>query len=598
MLRGMNLLQTDLSQMSASQKRNSPMKHLNRLVASVAILLSFFSSNAQDTGQKIRVSQGRTVLGTYGATGAATDSESPATVPINSLAGITFEALDATPNTVGNKLCVGVNDGNCGWYKGFWIFGDGNYQSFSDNLTQLDTPSRTIINYRYAVPGTYNPVVYLTEKYHNTKPPEEARAFLNVSSTGASGSYVETTQRLANITGRNLDVDFNHQPRVDYPMNFVLSYRKSEPASLVLFYYNSLISNNYSTWTPTGLFSFKSNEATDYQGAGFTPVVENDIAPTAVSPGGLKSGGRSGSILDALNSKFKSRLVYDVSDFPGALPDNMTELRVFPVIQTVSLDSLPENLLSELPTTRFPTFATILVGTDSVGPNDPAYGLLLKNALTLFGNLSSLRLSPNSQLYIRGIELTNMKLETSHDPNSLVVTDIVAAGGGKYKVTFRMIICNKGQGTESRPSLVFNDLTGGKYNTKPVLGDVNGATVTWSGGDAGSAWVAELNGFTITGVPENYAPSCRELFFTIETDANGVNRLYQSSPRALEVCVNFSTGSGECSKNEPLLKDAFQLDSNRDANAGIRCDGILRYLLLLILGLIVLWYLLIGRSSN
>ena len=573
------------------------MKHPNRLIAVLAILLLPFTGFTQDTGQKIRISQGLTVLGTYDVTAAPTDSESPATISIQTSAGINFEALDATPNTVGNRLCQGVTDGNCGWYKAFWILGDGNYLSFPDNITALDAPSRRVDNYRYSSAGTYQPVVYLTEKYHNTKPPEEARAILQVTDAGASGTYVELTRRLAASPARKVDVDYNHSPRVDYPMNFVLSYRKQEPVEAVLFYYNSLYNSNTANALPTDLFSFKRNEATAYQGAGFSPrVVQNLAEGVGARLGDLEDYEASGTILDGLNTKFKSRLTYKVGNLPGGLPEGMTELRVFPVLQTLPRTSMPANLLTEVPASSFPYFATLLIGTEEVTDNDPAYPQLTKDASILFGNTASLRLSPNSPFYIRGIQLLNLKMETSHDPNSLVVKEIQALGNGKFKVRFLLTICNKGQGSETSPTLVFNDLTAGKLGSKPVLGNIDGALLNWSGGSVAEPWTVELHGFVIPGVPENYEPSCRELTFFMETDAAGVDRLYQSSPRALEVCVRFSTGTGECSKNDPLIKEIPTTEKLASLDCGIGHYGLLFFVLMLVLGIITLWFLFEGRN--
>jgi len=573
------------------------MKHPNRLMAALAILFLPISSFTQDTGQKIRISQGATVLGTYNGSAAPTDSESPANVFINTSTGINFEALDATPNTVGNRLCQGVTDGNCGWYKAFWIFGDGNYLSFPDNITELDAPSRRVNNYRYSSAGAYQPVVYLTEKYHNTKPPEEARALLQVTDAGASGTYVELTRRLAASPDRKVDVDYNHSPRVDYPMNFVLSYRKQEPVEAVLFYYNSLYNSNTSNASPTDLFSFKKNEATYYQGTGFSPRVVNNLAEgIGASSGDFEDYEAPGTILDGLNAKFKSRLTYKVGGFQGVLPEGMTELRVFPVLQTLPRTSMPANLLAELPTTRLPYFATILIGTEEVTDNDPAYAQLTKNASILLGPTSSLRLSPNSPFYIRGIQLLNLKMETSHDPNSLVVKEIQALGNGKFKVRLLLTICNKGQGSETSPTLVFRDLTAGKFVSKPVLGNIDGAIPSWSGGTAAESWTVGLDGFVIPGVPENYEPSCRELTFSMETDAVGVARLYQSSPRALEVCVRFSTGAGECSMNDPLVKEIPTTEKLASLDCGTGQYGFLFFVLLLVLGIITLWFLFSGRN--
>lgn len=573
------------------------MKQLNRLAACCgAVLLLSFTAFSQDTGQKIRISQGRTLIGLYNVSGAAADGTSPAVFPVSSATPLTFESVDATPATVGNSLCSGTTNGFCGWYKAFWILGDGNYIHFPDNLTELDAPSRTVSNYRYATAGNYNPVVYLTEKYHNTKPPEEARATVNVTAAGASGTYVEMTRRFAAAPDRKIDIDFNHTPRVDYPINFVLSYRKNEPSSTVLFYYNALVSGG--TYTPTELFNYKRNEPTSYQGSGYGPVNQDALTSERTTQGG-------GSLLDLLNSKFKSRLIYSVNDFPGPFPEAMTELRVFPVFQTKNLASMPAGLLSESPAVRLPAFAAILIGNDPVSKSDPAFNRLLQNATTLFGaNLPpDLSLGANTPQYIRGIELLNEAMETSHDPNSLIVTNIRDLGNGKFRVFFELSICNKGQGVETSPSVHFNDLTSGKYGAKPVFGPLDpSVNLSWTGGTPGNAWTATLAGFQIPGVPANHDPSCRSLTFSIDTDSDGVSRLYQESPRALETCVEFSGGVGECSKNDVLKPGAFQQDGKypplseqRNDGAG-KCDWLLISLIGAII-LLILWFFLRGRLN-
>ena len=218
------------------------MKFRKTLLSLALFLTPFliFKSIAQpgETGQRMQIAQGRTVLGTFGANGVAAESGNANPVSVIDATPLTFEALDATIPSVGNRLCQGVNNGECGWYKAFWIFGDGNYMKFPDDISTLDAASRSVVGYRYFQQGSYKPVVYLTEKYHNSKPPEAARAQINIAESGASGTPIEPTVRLANLTDRKVDIDFNHNPRPGYPMNFVLSYRRSEPVTTLLFYYN------------------------------------------------------------------------------------------------------------------------------------------------------------------------------------------------------------------------------------------------------------------------------------------------------------------------------------------------------------------------
>lgn len=589
------------------------MKFRTTLCRLALLYLAFFSTNliAQpgETGQRMRISQGRTIRGTYGATGTAAETGAATPLSLTDAIPLTFEALDATIPTVGNQLCQGVNDGNCGWYKAFWLFGDGNYMKFRDDVSSLDAASRTIVGYRYFQSGLYKPAVYLTEKYHNDNPPEAARASINVSGAGASGTPIEPTVRLASSPDRKADIDYNHPPRPGYPMNFVLSYRRSDPVSTVLFYYNALNNESYSALTPTSLLKYKTSESAAYQTTAFVPQVVENLAAGPTPP--YVFGGSS--MLDVLNTKFRSRLFYNVSNPIGLYTEGVTELRVFPVLEALKMAELPGGVL---PSTTTPAcFACIQVGPDSILPSDPAYGRLLKNAIALFGQAftGSFRLDPNSQQFIRGIEFINLKMDSSHDPNALIVTDIRDLGNGKFRVQFRLMICNKGTGNETNPALTFNDLTGGHYTGQPQFVDLSGTSPVWSGG-SGMSWTANLPGFQITGVPAPYDPSCRELNFTLETDAAGVAQLYQEDPRAIEVCVKFSAGDGECNPNDMLPSNKFQKEDgtypkdgesrpgdgpspNPDPVIGMHSIGFLCVLLMAILLAILIWYFL-RRQEN
>jgi len=553
-----------------------------------------------ETGQRMRISQGRTVLGTYGVAGTAAESGISTPIPLTTATALTFESLDATTPSVGNVLCRGVNDGNCGWYKAFWIFGDGNYIKFRDDISTLDAASKTIVGYRYFQPGRYNPVVYLTEKYHNSKPPEEARSSINVSGAGASGTPIEPTVRLVARPDAKVDIDYNHTPRAGYPINFVLSYRLSEPATTALFYYNSLSNIGFGSFAPTSLLKYKATELTAYQNTAFTPQVVENLATGGVPP--FVFGGPS--LLDAMNTKFKSRLLFNTAAPIGLFTEGVTELRVFPVLETFKMANLPDGALP--PATSPACFACILVGPDSVSSSDPAHGRMLKLAQTLFGNnfTGSFRLGPNSQIYIKGIELLNLTLDASHDPNGLVVTDIRDLGTGKFRVSFRMLVCNTGSGNETNPTLTFNDITGGHYVAQPQFIDLSGTAPVWTGGTPGLSWSANLPGFQITGVPPEYEPSCRELYFTLETDAAGVARLYDESPRAVEVCVKFSAGEGACSPNDMLSSQQFQKEDGTYPGIGearpgdgpnpvptpTNSCGLLCILLILVIVGILIWY--------
>lgn len=494
--------------------------------------------SGQNTGQRIRVYQGEAIRGSFDSAGG--------TLIIQNEVPLTFQVFDSL-GTVPNQACEGELDQDCGWYKGFWLMGDGNYIKFAENLRTLDADSRIIRNYSYPQAGTYQPVVYLTEKYHNDNPPEAARVTIN--KTAGAGNFSETPIRLA-APERKVDIDFNHAPRVKYPTNFVVSYRNDDNNARVLFYYNALGRAGSASIAPVSLMRHRVSEYANYHNTGVGPVVTEDILSSATGAMPLYTG----TILDALNSKFKSFLAYNVDQVDSDITPGRTELRVFPVLESFAMTDLPGDSLPGKPM----LFAAVLIGTSPVSTDDPAYSKLVGTAKGLLGDTipDNLQLSPNSDLFIRGIEMLELNMLRSHDPNSLTVTDIRDLGNGQYRAFFRMIICNEGSAPETKISLIFNDLTGGKYGARPDITNVTAGT--WTGGSNGAPWEVPLLNFQISGVPENYKPSCKSVLFSIDTDLDGIQRLYQETPRALNVCVRFSSGAGECSENEPLPSGTYQ----------------------------------------
>ncbi len=539
---------------------------------------------AQNGGQRLQIMQGDVLVGTTDVNGGA--------INISASFPLSFKSLDAPTPTIPNAPCDGQLNQSCGWYKGFWLFGDGNYLKFSDDVAGMDANSLNIRSYDYGRNGAFKPVVYLTEKYNNDNPPEAARATLNINQATVSGTIPEPTKRLANSPEKRIDIDYNHAPRVKYPINFVLSYRSNEDATNVLFFYNGLKNgNDISAIAPASILQYQASEATAYHTTAFGPLSSDLQLGTGAFP-----PISAGSILDPLNSRYKSLLNYEVRSPISAFTQGLTELRVFPVFLTNNSNALPGGEIPNNPT----SFVAIILGTKPINDSDPNFNKLSTLARQLLGQNvpSDLRLNPNSSLFIRDIQYQEMQILRSHDPNSLTVTDIRDLGNGQYRVFFRMVVCNEGESPETNISLRFNDLTGGKYSVRPseISGvGLDGIAQVWTGGTAGNPWKVGLPGYQISGVPATYSPACNELFFSIDTDLDGVQKLYQNSPRALEACVDFSAGAGECSENEPLRVNAFQTDGKYRAAdpdpVPDECPWIIWALLILVLiGVIWYWY--------
>ncbi|MBL7828006.1 MAG: hypothetical protein JNJ57_15355 [Saprospiraceae bacterium] len=506
----------------------------------LSVFFCFFSLSilSAQGGQRLNIQQGEITLAELNATGGDVNIVNPG--------ALKFTSKDAVTSTIPNQQCDGRLNQNCGWYKGFWIFGDGNYQKFEDDNSGMDVRSLNIRSYDYGRNGTFKPVVYLTEKYHNENPPEAARATLNINQAAPSGVITEITRNLT--ADQRLHIDYNHKPRVKYPVNFVLSYKNEGSAAHVLFYYNGL-----STGVPSDLMTYGTSEKPAYFPDNYGPFNNSPDPSGAFNPAMSLTQG----ILAPLSARYRDVLAYNVRETLGAYTEGFTELRVFPVMNVKALNQLPNGRTPESPA----SFTAVLVGSSPLESNDPAYSKLMVKVKTLLGPDVPDNLSIGGQsnaLFIRDIQTIELPLLESHDPNSLTVTDIRDMGNGKYRVYFRMIVCNQGEAPELQPSLNFYDLTGGHYAEKPILMGLSDIARIWS---VAAPWKVTLNNFQISGSWDAGHPSCRELFFNMVTDLDGVQRLYQNNPRALRVCVDFSNGAGECSENDPLPQRAYQDDA-------------------------------------
>jgi hypothetical protein len=517
-----------------------------------------------DDGQEIVVKQGGAELGRGNAAGGATAIT--ATVP-------SFQFEHSEPRaTVPNTDCKDRSCPQCGWYKAFWVFGDGNYAKFADNVDRMDADSRQT-THNYARSGAYEPVVYLTERYHNTKKPDAARARLNLA-LPSPGTANDRPVRLS--PDRRVDIDRNHDPRRDYSTVFVVSHEKSSPnAPQVygsLFFYNSLKQQTTGTLQPSKVMNYERSEHPSYYlNRGFEAASDDISSPGASSPFSTKYGS---SFLGQLNRQFMSCVEYDynTASVNAGLLEGLNEQRVFPVLRTENFKegTIPTDstvvvslLLGDTPLADealrraiaqfralFPADADISVPSDLrvfFGTED----LLLRQGDKAFRAAQAV----NAGVFVRGIAISTMPVLASHDPNNLSVDAIKSLGGGQYRVFFRMRICNEGEMPEENIAMLFYDLSGGHFAGQPVI--TQGATASWDLVD-GRIHRARLGGFSLSGVPLDYAPSCDFVLFHMDTDLDGVKKLYVDAPRALKVCITFSGGAGDCSENDVLKQGALQ----------------------------------------
>jgi len=540
------------------------MKTLMQFVAGVILFAAPLFLSAQqrcpevkitaDKGQQILVKQNgqlRAKGNVGGLMSNTTGVTAGSAIKLNNSSPFDFEFKDEL-KTVPNNDCRDTTCNECGWYKAFWIFGDGNYRKFANDVSYMDAASLKV-NYRYGNNATYVPAVYLTERYHNDEKPEAARIAIEVTG-GASGTLVDSPRRL-DPASKTTDIDYNDEFRKKYPTVFVLSHLKSENITRSFFFYNS--TRREGIYIPTKIASHDTTEIPSYY------KVAGRFETNYDTLGGPFRNLYAGGVLDEFRKSFLSCTQYNYAGtVDPTLTASLNELRMFPVLNTINFGpgQIPQDSA---------VVATVVLGTS------PLTGEALINMrnliISLFTPDTSLNIPSNLQVfinvgegqevvpeYIRGVSFATLRVLASHDPNNLFVTKIDTISSDKYKVSFSQRICNQSEMTEISPVLEFHDLTGGHYAATPEFFDLDsGVTIIPR---IGSGYI--LQNFTIGPVPAQYIPKCKFVHFRIETDLAGVQRLFQEDPRALEVCVKFSNAVAgtepECSVNDVLKAEDLQ----------------------------------------
>lgn len=488
--------------------------------------------------------------------------------------------------TVPNNDCKDTTCNVCGWYKAFWIFGDGNYQKFSDDISHMDVTSHTV-SHRYAKITKYTPAVYLTERYHNDTKPDAARISIEMQESMPTSIPVDRPVRL-NRLNKRADIDFNNDLRKGYPTVFVLSHLNNDNMTRVLFFYNSTFKDG--VYNPQHLMDYEKTEVPSYF---ITPGVDAGREFNLIDGTDFFDRFNS-SFFTTLGRKFANckEYSYDTITISSTQTAGLKEIRLFPVMNTIVFgkDKIPEDSAVVI---------SVMLGNKPLSGQD-TLGIVRNLVLSLFSaEDDGLELSDDLQVYshlrpgdefgnpeyIRGVAVQKLAVLASHDPNNLFVKKIDTLQNNRYRVSFSLRICNQGEMEETSPILFFHDLTGGHYATRPeLIGMPSEVDTIWRMEDG--EYIVTLNGFKIRGVPQVYQPCCRFVDFSYETDAPGVERLFKEDPRALKVCVAFSDAAGknvkDCSENDVLKAGDLQSSLPADNNCWL-----LFFLFLLVLILII-----------
>lgn len=544
------------------------MKTMMQFVAGVILFAAPLFLSAQqkcpdeitkDKGQQILVKQNRGQLRATGNVDGRVKDDAPGVtagsiVKLNNSDPFEFEFNDAL-NTVPNNDCRDTTCNECGWYKAFWIFGDGNYQKFANDVSHMDRASLRV-NYRYGNTATYVPAVYLTERYHNDEKPEAARIAIEVTG-GASTTLSDSPRRLDPAT-KTTDIDYNEEFRKNYPTVFVLSHLKSDNIDRTFFFYNSTRKDG--VYTPTRIASYDTTEVPAYYKLAGRFETDYDTL------GGSFRNRYAGSILDVFRRSFLSCTEYNsVGSFDPTLVANLNEMRIFPVLKTENFGP------GKIPVDSA-VVASVVVGTEPL--TGDTLNRIREMILSLFSSNDDVDIpfdlrffinveeNDTTVEYIRGVSFATLRVLASHDPNNLFVTKIDTISSDKYKVSFSQRICNRGEMPEIGPTLYLQDLTGGHYATLPEFFNLEPGVIAKLIREEPTGSVYTMDTLKISGVPAQYIPKCKFVHFRIETDLEGVQRLYKEDPRVLQVCIKFSNAPAgtepECSVNDVLKVEDLQ----------------------------------------
>lgn len=532
--------------------------------------------------------------------------------------------LDATTFLPSNLVVFNVAEPNADLesnpgarYKAFWMFGDGNFKWYGYGTPEQDlsTMSHTHL---YENPGTYFPVVVLSERKSNTTPPKKPKRSLSIQGMNVApppgGNFQPQIP-----TGRSMNI-FNHDyNRPHYPTVFVVSAKPGNELSRIYFFYNSK-SNNRGGYEPINIHNRLD---TVYFPHYFPSTVNYSTSPTAATawPAQLSElqtilASQFGNFLVVSSEKGGFKEYEQAAGQMQALYQNREdnsrisppqEIRIFPEL----LSTWDDNWINlEARDTSLPKgyYLALAVGSTPVPAQDPnlpnSPNPLFGEVLQYFPNLDRSTLQCGSGAYIQGIATAEVDMVASIDPNGLTVLEICPLGNDKFKVKIRMEVCNEGYMHEQNFGLNLKDHTG--QISKPNF--ISGKTPKFLK-DSADVWLYVWEVF-LDGVPlpnesaqsrEQARKLCETAEFEVKTNWSGVQKIVRGE--GLELCVKFEHARKECTKNYKVDEDfCKECGYACTSESGCKCQDqhctILQICLLVILVIILLWWILKGRSGS
>jgi hypothetical protein len=396
---------------------------------------------------------------------------------------------------------------NSASYSTFWIYPDGNFNTldFEPNSTTL---TNSYVNFDN---GSQRLYCFLTEKYINTDPPEDAvYDKINIWNT--------TILPQDNTSSSELNLYINNDPRPEYKMVVAASYKKRSTADRLYLFYNNigLAKNRYDLFEPNPshiLPQYYSNSGGVY-----------DLSRPYIA---------ELTDFDAYNNG----IFFDLANLEKSKPPAPIEReRVFSVLKT-----MPSRNVEGFPYGQYANLVGILVGKDPnpISINEVNIAKSLKIGQVKQESLES-GVVALGDYYLLGIDTLLRPIAETHDPNQLRLIKI-CRDANNLIIDYELDICNDYPVTEDRIDLSFTGIN--RYVIENVTIKSPGSRTVGRSSDLTSAPFA-FDPIMSLNFADHVEPHCETVVFTVTIPFDGdLDRAEQTLAKHegfIQYCVKFN----------------------------------------------------------
>ncbi|MDO8367988.1 MAG: hypothetical protein Q7T20_14395 [Saprospiraceae bacterium] len=590
------------------------MKRIYQLISLCFLITgAFVSVQGQDPCLRITTTDGGAVTE---SNSCATTLTSPVPFPLSGNA-VNFHIYDNPRSLNATNLLAR--------YKAFWIFGDGNFAFFPHQARMEEDLISNNQSYNYHLSGKYTARAVLSEKKSNDEPPKRTAREIEVINVPTGSTFTPFKQTISG-TDNTLDLFNSEVNRPKHPTAFVVSAPKLLNTFGMFFFYNSSNASTPGKFTPFDVMIEDDIELPWYMKVSGISAIKGLTSNLSAQP--FPQGFQfKPEVIASIAKVYRNYIFIDLNPIYrfddatglttfGDMPVTFNEFRFFPVLTTTLYDGT-------LPLTRFAAISLIREEAKILSPFFTSKrlanleingGRLLEGTQITYpfivGSTPVIGQGVNP-IYLGGVQILDVVMKASIDPNKLEVLKICPKENGQYELHFRAEVCNQGYMEENAPQINISDPFDlfqnfqfeGTVNTANFLEtaeNTGGTKHNWS-----FTWNQVLGKVPEPGDPESdFQEQCAQFSFTATTNWDGVLRVKQNT--GLRMCVVFSGNSGalpECHYNGLIdstklsVKYGYQCGDTPPPTPVCSGCGLLCILLIIILVAILIWWLLKGKSN-